>query len=174
MQMNFKLIPISDDDFKQYKAAAQEAFQKGFEVYFGKTAETILPERDIDSSLNAKDAVAYKAVVDGEMAGGAVVEIDKETGCNHLDLLFVKDGIQGKGIGRLIWFEIEKLYPETKRWETCTPYFERKNIHFYINVCGFHIVEFFNEKHPMPDEPKDIIGDGNEGMFKFQKRRLRS
>ena len=45
----------------------------------------------------------------------------------------------------------------------------RRNIHFYVNVCGFHITEFFNEKHPMPDTPDDFVGDGNEGMFEFEK-----
>ena len=62
------------------------------------------------------------------------------------------------------------MYPKTKTWETCTPYFERRNIHFYVNVCGFHIVEFFNEKHTMDDTPDDFIGDGNEGMFEFAKQ----
>ena len=38
-----------------------------------------------------------------------------------------------------------------------------------MNICGFHITEFFNEKHPMLDTPDDFIGDGNEGMFGFQK-----
>ena len=36
--------------------------------------------------------------------------------------------------------------------------FEKRNIHFYVNVCGFHIVEFFNEKHPMPDVLEDFVG----------------
>ena len=88
---------------------------------------------------------------------------------NHLDLLYVKSGVQGKGIGKSIWYAVEKLYPDTKVWETCTPYFEKRNIHFYVNICGFHITEFFNEKHPMLDTPDDFIGDGNEGMFVFQK-----
>ena len=48
--------------------------------------------------------------------------------------------------------------------------FEKRNIHFYVNICGFHITEFFNEKHPMLDTPDDFIGDGNEGMFVFQKQ----
>ena len=39
-----------------------------------------------------------------------------------------------------------------------------------MNVCGFHITEFFNEKHPMPDTPDDFVGDGNEGMFAFKKQ----
>jgi hypothetical protein len=67
------------------------------------------------------------------------------------------------------WFEIERLYPETKVWETCTPYFEKRNIHFYINVCGFHIVEFFHENHPMPDASGEFNGDGKDGMFEFRK-----
>lgn len=168
--MNFNLIPILDCDIKQYKADFQEAFQKGFEQQFGETDQTILPERDIDQSLNVKGSAAYKAVVDGEMVGGAIVVIDEKTQHNHLDFLFVKHGTQSKGIGKAIWFEIEKLYPKTQVWETCTPYFERRNIHFYVNVCGFHIVEFFNEKHPMPNTLDDFVGDGNEGMFEFQKK----
>ncbi|MFQ8979668.1 MAG: hypothetical protein ACLR6I_03215 [Waltera sp.] len=84
--------------------------------------------------------------------------------------MFVKNGIQSKGIGKKIWFELEEMYPGTKVWETCTPYFDRRNIHFYVNVCGFHITEFFNEKHPMPDTPDDFVGDGNEGMFEFEKQ----
>lgn len=168
--MDFKLLPIETADVRQYKDDLQEAFQKGFEEKFGQTDEIILPEKDIDQSLNTKGAIAYKAIVDGKMVGGAVVVIDEITRHNHLDLLFVKYGTQSKGIGKKIWFEIEKLYPETKVWETCTPYFERRNIHFYVNVCGFHIVEFFNEKHPMPNKSEDFIGDGNEGMFEFRKQ----
>ncbi|MCQ2017606.1 GNAT family N-acetyltransferase [Clostridium butyricum] len=168
--MQIELIPIIDRDLGQFKASAQEAFQKGFEAHFGKTTDTILPEKDIDEALNAKGAIAYKAVINGEFVGGAVVGINKETQHNHLDFLFVKYGIQSKGIGKSIWFQIEKLHPETKIWETCTPYFDVRNIHFYVNVCGFHIVEFFNEKHPMPDLPDDFVGDGNQGMFEFIKQ----
>lgn len=168
--MKFELLPMESSDLKQYKADLQEAFQKGFEEKFGETDKTILPEKDIDQSLNTKGAIAYKAVVDGAIVGGAVVVINEKTQHNHLDLIFVKYGTQSKGIGKKIWFEIEKLHPDTKVWGTCTPYFEKRNIHFYVNVCGFHIVEFFNEKHPMSDIPEDFIGDGNEGMFEFRKQ----
>ena len=169
---------LGGDDFDQkivdwmvaeFKKNVQCAFQKGFEDVFGKCEETILPEKDIDQSLNGKGSVVYKAVLDGETVGGVIVAIDTETQHNHLDLLYVKSGVQGKGIGKSIWYAIEKLYPDTKVWETCTPYFEKRNIHFYVNICGFHITEFFNEKHPMLDTPDDFIGDGNEGMFVFQK-----
>lgn len=168
--MNFTLTPIVNSDLKQYKAMAQEAFQKGYEDNFGKTNEIILPEKDIDQSLNTKGSVAFKAVFDGEMVGGVVVLTDQVTQHNHLDFLFVKYGLQSQGIGKAIWFELEELYPNTKVWKTCTPYFDKRNIHFYVNVCKFHITEFFNEKHPMLDTSENFIGDGNDGMFKFIKQ----
>ena len=133
-------------------------------------ANEIEAPHEIDQSLNAEGSAVYKAVVDGEMVGGAVVIINESTQHNHLDLLFVKNGVQSNGIGKKIWFELERIYPNTKVWETCTPYFDKRNIHFYVNVCGFHITEFFNEKHPMPDTPDDFVGDGNEGMFAFKKQ----
>ena len=131
--MNLELILMSERDIVEFKKNIQYAFQKGFEDVFGKCEETILPEKDIDQSLNGKGATAYKAVLDGETVGGVIVAIDEETQHNHLDLLYVKSGTQGKGIGKAIWFAIEKLYPDTKVWETCTPYFKKRNIHFYIN-----------------------------------------
>lgn len=103
------------------------------------------------------------------MVGGAVVVINENTQHNHLDLLYVKSGIQAKGIGYSIWNAVEKLHPYTKVWETCTPYFEKRNIHFYVNKCGFHIVKFINEKNPESDLPEDFVGDGGEGMFVFEK-----
>lgn len=105
--MDLKLILMTDEDIPEFKKNIQYAFQKGFEEEFGITEETILPEKDIDESLNSKGAVAYKAVLDGELVDGVVVAINEETNINHLDLLYVKNGTQGKGIGKSIWFEIE-------------------------------------------------------------------
>lgn len=88
--MFFKLDLLREEDLIQYKLDMQESFQKGFESKYGKTNAIVLPEQDIDSSLNAKGAVAYKAVVDDEMVGGAVVVIDEETQINSLHILYVK------------------------------------------------------------------------------------
>ena len=86
---------------------------------------------------------------------------------NRLDFLYVKYGIQSKGVGQAIWNEIERLYPDTKSWETFTPFFEKRNIHFYINCCGFHAVEFFNSHHESPDIPQNLPDDSC--FFRFQK-----
>ena len=167
---DIQVVPMEEADRPAFIAMAQEAFQKGFEEHFGKSEETILPEADVIQSLTGKGAVAYKALLDGKMIGGAIVAIDGQTQYNHLDILFVKYGLQGKGVGKAIWTAIERLHPQTKVWETCTPYFDRRNIHFYVNVCGFQVNEFFHARHPMLDTPDDFIGDGHEGMFGFVKR----
>ncbi|MBQ7651358.1 MAG: GNAT family N-acetyltransferase [Victivallales bacterium] len=165
-----QVVQMEEADRPAFIAMAQEAFQKGFEEHFGKSEETILPEEDVIQSLTGKGAVAYKVLLDGKMVSGAIVAIDGQTQHNHLDILFVKCGLQGKGVGKAIWMAIEKRHPQTRVWETCTPYFDRRNIHFYVNVCGFQVNEFFHARHPMPDTPDDFIGDGQRGMFGFVKR----
>ncbi|MDO4405138.1 MAG: hypothetical protein Q4C09_08890, partial [Atopobiaceae bacterium] len=55
-----------------------------------------------------------------------------------------------------------------------TPYFETRSIHFYVNRCGFHIVEFFNSHHPDPSDPdydpQEVDDQFPDGMFRFEKR----
>ena len=162
--MDFKLLLLNNEDLLLFKNDMQEAFQKGFEDVYGKTEGTILPEKDIDNSLNTKGALAYKAVVDEKIVGGAIVVINEETRHNELHFLYVKYGVQTRGIGKMIWDEIEMLHSDTIVWETCTPCFEKRNIHFYVNKCKFHIVEYIKENNE-----EGFISDGGGGMFTFQK-----
>lgn len=164
-----RLEILTKNRLSQFKADIKAAFRYGAAEGMG-TDEEVLPEEDLIKSLNAEGAVAYVVVEDEEMLGGAIVNIDKKTHINHLDFLYVKVGQQGKKIGQFIWMEIEKLHPETKVWETCTPYFDKRNIHFYINCCGFHAVEFYNKHHPDPNFPEDADDEMFDGMFRFQKR----
>lgn len=98
--MDFELLPLTDDDMPIFIRDMQEAFQKGAAQDFADIDEEILPESDIVESLSKKGAAAYKAVIDGEMLGGAIIVIDSETQHNHLDFLYVKYGTQSKGIGQ--------------------------------------------------------------------------
>lgn len=168
--MNIRLLPLQKNDLSVFKKDMQEAFRFGAIAQFGNINKEILPEKDIIDSLSKKGAAAYKAVSKGQIIGGTIVVIDDKTHHNHLDFLYVKHGIQGKGVGKFIWQEIEKLYPETKCWETATPYFEKRNIHFYINQCGFKAVEFFNPYHKDPTIPADMVG--GDYFFKFEKKML--
>lgn len=165
--MEILLKPVEKEDIIEFKKDMQEAFQRGAMEEFNDLNVEILSEKDINKSLFQKGAIAYKAVADGKMLGGAIVVIDEKTNHNHLDFLYVKYGIQSKGIGQKIWNEIEKIYPETKVWETFTPYFEKRNVHFYINRLGFRVVEFFNPHHKDPNIPEDMIG--GDYFFRFEK-----
>ena len=64
---------------------------------------------------------------------------------------------------------IEEKYPETKVWETHTPYFEKRNIHFYVNKCGFKIVEYLNQYHMGSHASEDKELPGGEDFFRFEK-----
>jgi predicted Fe-Mo cluster-binding NifX family protein len=82
------------------------------------------------------------------------------------------DALICKGIGFAAWCAVEKLHPEVKIWETMTPYFEKRNIHFYVNRCRFHIVEFFNKYHPDPEDSdagNELDDQFPDGMFRFEK-----
>ena len=58
-------------------------------------------------------------------------------------------------------------------WEACTPYFEKRNIHFYVNKCGFQIdqfwCEYFQPDHPMPDTDERDPDEGPDEMLRFIK-----
>ncbi len=169
----FELIILDVKDYAEFTSEIQKAFQLGYEAEFGPCDTVILPEKDVAESLNKVGNVAYCVKIDGNMAGGAIVGINPEAQHNTLELLFVKVGTQSRGIGLSIWNAIEKLHPDTKVWETSTPYFEKRNIHFYVNRCGFHIVEFFNPCHKEPNQDDEPAGGmptevGNY-FFRFEK-----
>ena len=173
MEKEIQLIRLVEERTIAFKEEMQEAFQHGFQAYNKDDGEEesnqwqVLPDRDFYQSLRAKGAEAYEAVdADGQRVGGAIISILDTEG--ELAFLYVKVGVQSRGIGQAIWKAIETMHPEVELWETCTPYFDRRNIHFYINRCGFHAVEFFNEHHPDPNMPEQF--DQEDGLFKFEKR----
>ena len=167
------LEPLKADDKERFILDNQEAFRYGATEEFGMRDDHFEENGEIISHTTIEKAIiegnAYRILCDGEIAGGAVVRINGDKG--DLDLLFVSPHIHSKGIGYAAWCEIEQMYPQVKVWETVTPYFEKRNIHFYVNRCGFYIVEFFNSHHPDPNDP-DMQADNlmNDGMFRFEKR----
>ena len=173
------LVPLTTDDREQFILDNQEAFNYGALEEFGLRDDhfeedgEIISRKTIENSID--HGIAYRIREDGRSVGGLVLKIDEETQHNELELLFVNPEAHSKGIGYAAWQEVERLYPETKVWETCTPYFETRNIHFYVNKCGFHIVEFFNSHHPDPHDPEtgeenDYEGEDFDGMFRFVKQ----
>ena len=172
---NIILLPLEPEDREQFILDNQEAFNYGALVEFGLRDDHFEDEGEIISRETIEQSIdggeALRIWQDGEKVGGAVITVGGDRG--DLELLFVSPHVHSRGIGHAAWCAIEKLHPEVKVWETVTPYFEKRNIHFYVNRCGFHIVEFFNSHHPDPNDPdsgNELDEQFPDGMFRFEKR----
>ena len=174
---NVILVPLQPDDREQFILDNQLAFKYGATQEFGLRDDhfeedgEIISRATIEQSIDGENAEAYRIFLDGEKVGGAVISVDKAFLRGELELLFVNPEVHSKGIGYAAWCLIEKMHPEIIVWETCTPYFEKRNIHFYVNRCGFHIVKFWNKHFRGPAIPEEETGNWLEDdeMFLFRK-----
>lgn len=173
---NVTLQALSTDDREKFIADNQWAFKHSAMMEFGERDNhidsdgEIISRRTIEMCMDANGAETYRILLDGEVVGGVILHIDSVTNNNELDTLFVLPDAHSRGIGYGAWLAIEALHPETKAWKTCTPYFDKRNIHFYVNKCGFRIdefwCEFFQPTEPVPD---DAPNEGPDEMFHFIK-----
>ncbi len=169
------LVPLTAEDREQFILDNQEAFNYGALEEFGLRDDhfeedgEIISRETIEQSIDGGEA--YRIMQDSKPVGGVVIKVDGDRG--DLELLFVSPKAHSKGIGYAAWRAVERLHPEVTVWETVTPYFEKRNIHFYVNRCGFHIVEFYNSHHPDPND-SDAENETDEqfpdGMFRFEKK----
>ena len=169
MKLELKKIGSPEIEFFQQKMV--ESFQSGVSERFGDlSAAPIPPEDDLSRCCQNENCDLRAIMLDGVPAGAVVIEKNDRTGRYSLDLFFIFSEFINKHIGSKAWQLIEKTYSNARVWETHTPYFERRNIHFYVNKCGFKIVEFFNEfhrgEHDLTEEFKDI---NTSGFFRFEK-----
>lgn len=147
------LTRLTEDDREQFILDNQLAFKYGAMEKFGERDNhfeedgEIISRKTIENSID--NGVAYRIREDGMIVGGLVLTINEETQHNHLDLLFVTPTAHSKGIGTAAWKEVERLYPDTKVWETCTPYFETS-------------------------EDNSYAGEDFDGMFRFEKQMINS
>ena len=174
MQTMIELKSLDESDREQFIKDNQEAFNYGALEEFGVQDEhfeedgQIISRETIEKSIDTGEA--YRIMQDGHTVGGVIIKVDGEHG--DLDILFVSPNAHSKGIGYAAWREVEKRHPEVRVWETVTPYFEKRNIHFYVNRCGFHIVEFYKSHHPDPNDPdmaEQMDDQFPDGMFRFEK-----
>lgn len=173
--VDVSLVPLTPDGRERFIRDNQEAFNYGALEEFGRRDDRfeedgeIISRRTIETSIDRGEA--YRITLGGEPVGGVVIRVAGSHG--SLDLLFVSPKAHNRGIGHAAWLAVERLHPEVTVWETVTPYFETRNIHFYVNRCGFHIVEFYNSRHPDPNDPEaaeQADDPFSEGMFRFEKR----
>ena len=168
------LSPLENSDRENFIKDAQESFKYGATEEFGmrdnhfdKEGQT-MSRKHLEESLDNKNAETFRIILDNKKVGGVILKIDKEAKSGELDILFVNKTEHSKGIGTSTWIKIEKMYPDIELWVTHTPYFEKRNIPFYMNVLGFHAVEFIHNRNKPKKDPDEFRGP--EKFFKFEKR----
>lgn len=166
-----QLLPLREEDQEQFCSDMQEAFQKGGEDFFGPM-EKILSRSSIEKSMTRETAVALRAVLDGHMVGGLILDLKMDYDYRYIgnvDFFYVKAGAEAQGIGQAIWKRVEIRYREVKAWELMTPCFESRNIHFYVNKLGFHIIEYLHVPFSEMGRSQDPMDRYFEGMFRLRR-----
>ncbi len=162
-----QLVPLEASDRERFIRDNQDAFNYGALEEFGQRDDHFEEDGEIISHETISRAIdegeAYRIVQGGKAVGGVVLKTEYDHG--ELELLFVSPAVHSKGIGYAAWCAVEEMHPEVTVWETVTPYFEKRNVHFYVNRCGFHIVAYYNEHFC---DPKDTDGELFD-MFAFEK-----
>lgn len=163
-----RLLALQHADQQAWIDRLRDAFAAGVRGAGLQPGDEEIPGvEDTIEVLNTPGIEALQISRDGIPVGGAAVTAEKD-GRRSLELFFIDAGHHGAGTGHAAWRAIERRYPNTSVWELETPYFEQRNIHFYVNRCGFHIIEFFHPGHrPTKDSPSDHPGP--DRMFRFEK-----
>ncbi len=168
------LVPLKEEDREQFIKDNQKAFKYGATEEFGVRDEHFEEDGEIISRETIEQSIdngeAYRIMHEDKPVGGVIVHVEGDRG--DLEILFTDPDVHSKGIGYAAWCQIEERYPQVRVWETLTPCFETRNIHFYVNRCGFHIVEFFNAHHRGSHAEDQDSDDEHslDGMFRFEKR----
>ncbi len=159
-----KALSPADADMSALGAMLEEAFALTMEGCPDELKDFPLPKAsDLSEGLQSGMDL-WKIYADGELAGGALVSFRApDAGC--LELFFVAANAEGRGIGANAWSAVEKRYPGVKTWTTMTPCFQKRNIHFYVNTCGFHITAYHNRRNPFFEDGRPL----DDEMFLFTK-----
>ena len=168
--MDIRLELLKPSDEKQFIKDNQAAFNYGAKQYFNEQEleeqyeeeGQIISEETIINSIHKKGSITYRVLNGDKKVGGIILNLKDSFG--ELEIFFVIPDSESKGVGQAAWKVVEKIHPNIRIWETVTPYFEKRNIHFYVNKLGFHIVEFYNKFNKDNHMPEEL-----DGMFRFQK-----
>lgn len=172
--LDISLAAAAEDDFAEFARRLQAAFAVALpaDPHHDGALGPIPSDAELRASFDDPRSEVLHVMADGAKVGGMVLRVDPIGRRNSLDFFFIDPEHHSRGIGRRAWQAAERRHPETRVWETMTPHFETRNVHFYVNVCGFRTVEFFNPRHPDPHPPTvedSAPEDDDDLMFRFEK-----
>ncbi|ERJ13227.1 GNAT family N-acetyltransferase [Haloplasma contractile] len=145
MEGNHKLSfsIMTEQDIELLSPIMTRAFDEDTKIHLGKDKGGP-PGYDNGEFLRKwglhADSSAFNIYYKGNLIGAITLWI-KDDGNNYLGNIFLDPEFENKGIGTEIWKLVEKNYSNTKKWITDTPGFSKRNHNYYINKCGFKLVE---------------------------------
>lgn len=158
------LHEIEPHEFSLVRQICEEALNSTFLSSTGQTE--ILDEEGDGGPLVSEEAfrngegIVYKLVLGAEIIGGVFLRFLPRQGRGAVTLLGIREDHHGRGLGRRILRGLEKAYPEITVWQLESPVFALRNVAFYVNTCGFRIVEITKDEQ-----------SGDWDMFRFEKSR---
>lgn len=104
----------------------------------------------LEKRLQLLNAVSKVIYADGQMIGEYTILCENDI--FYLDMLFIDPQYASKGIGTMVWNDIEKEYKDAKIWILETPEYSIRNHHFYRKF-GFQVIKEF----VYPDGAKSLV-----------------
>jgi len=146
--MELSFTEISNKDLEELSFIMKEAFD--YDTSLHTDLKTGGPKGYDDGSFlqiwTNKDFISSYKILNGLNIIGAFMIDVSEKDEKSLEMLFLDPKYSGKGIGSEVWQLIEKQFPETKVWKTCTPGYSKRNLNYYVNKCGFKIYRIVNSR----------------------------
>lgn len=140
---------ITEEDIAVLTPMMRRAFDEDTRIHLGEESGGP-PGYDNGDLLRkyglSQDITSYKISMHGNVIGAIILWINPTTHQNYLGNIFIDTEVESQGIGKKVWEFVESEFPSTEIWQAETPIYSRRNHHFYVNKCGFHVVEIKNPK----------------------------
>ncbi|MGN0353427.1 MAG: GNAT family N-acetyltransferase [Roseburia sp.] len=136
---NIGFRKFTSDDIENMTAIMKAAFEEDSTLF--REIQDGPPGYD-DGSFLRKYALdpksdSYCIHFKGKDIGAVIVWTNQKLLENFLGCIFIDPSLRKMGLGKRVWDEIEKMYPDVKVWRTETPLCSVRNLNYYINKCGF-------------------------------------
>lgn len=154
--MNIVLKTTKKEEIEYIQKIKLDAYSVNKKYFEGG----ILPGKldNISSLYHDTDYDLFTIYLNDVIVGAlAVKEVEAHT--MQIDSFFIAKEYQDKDLGCKALNKIEELYPNIKTWRLVTPTQLMKNIVFYINKCGYSIVNVF-----------DYDREKETGWYLFEKK----
>ena len=124
-----RIRPGTEDDFQALLQVQQAAFGEYADVYevSAWTKETVESLK-----LDAQDKHLLVAEIDGTVVGS--VRFWTVAGVCVIRLLSVSPAHQGRGVGKALMQEIERVTTDAHKFYACTMLRTARNVHFFISL----------------------------------------